>query len=77
MAEREESFSQRHETPIKTGSFRVSLTTAAIYRLRILSSAFVCLRPFAGFASGMTLEMTLDANLSEGHFPETLARELH
>jgi len=56
-----DSFGPRHKTRMKTGLFRLSLTTAAICRLRILSSAFVYLLPLASLASAMTLKMTLDA----------------
>src|SRR5688500_8259500 len=42
--------------------FTPSRTESATWRLRIVSSAFVCSLLFAGFASAMTLEMTLAAN---------------
>lgn len=61
MAERVGVLRPASRNPNETGLFRLSRTTAAIYRLRILSSAFVYLRPFAGFASTMTLEMSLAA----------------
>ena len=46
---------------MKTGVFSATGTGPALWRLRILSSAAGCSRPIAGFASAMTLEMTLDA----------------
>ncbi len=56
-----ESLSQLRETPIDTGFFSGTRTKPLIWRLRILSPALIRSRLFAGFASAMTLEMTLAA----------------
>jgi hypothetical protein len=58
-----ESSSPLRGTPIRTGLIRLSLATAAIYGLRLPSSAFVGLPPFSDFAGAMSLEMSLGANV--------------
>ena len=59
-----ESLPSRSETSINTRLFRLTHTVPVIWRFPILSSAFVRSRPFSGFASAMTLEMTLAATIS-------------
>ena len=46
---------------MKTGGLRVNLVRLAIWRFRLLSSAFVYSRLFSSCASAMTLAMTLGA----------------
>ena len=66
------------ETSMKTGLFSGTRTKPRIYRFRILSSAVVRSRPFSGFASVMTLEMTLAAkdflSLQVRESPEALEK---
>jgi hypothetical protein len=49
------------ETPMNTGVFSVTLMVSTFYRLRVLAKLHVALRPFAGFASTMSLAMSLGA----------------
>ena len=62
------------QNPTNTLDFSVTRTRSAIYRSRILSSAFIGSRLFSGFANAMTLEMTLTAkdfaNCLRREFPE-------
>src|SRR6266853_1052595 len=63
LAGRQGFFLRISRNPNIDGPFFVNLTAPAIWRFRILSSAFVLLRPVSYFASAITLAMTLAPNL--------------
>jgi hypothetical protein len=56
-----DSIGSFQETARTTGCLRVNLVGPAIWRFRLLSSAFVEWRSFSSCASAMALAMTLDA----------------
>ena len=63
-----DSLNRIRETPMNTGFSCLTRGRSAIWRLRIVSSAFVRWLLFSGFASAMTLEMSL----AGVHFADTL-----
>src|ERR1035437_10709916 len=71
LAGRQGVSAEAFRDPHKHWAFLISRSGPAIWPFRILSSAFVCSLPFSGFASAMTLEMSLAAK----GFPSFLVRE--
>jgi hypothetical protein len=65
-----ESLGLLHESPMKTGPFRLSVWYQATWRLRVLSSAHVSSRPFSSFAGAMSLDMSLAATTIRGSLVE-------